>query len=76
MGEWMSLPNAEYIIAARCSLKKYHKARGYHSDCSMYNWYNQGDVANIADLEGTDFDVINSDLVAYYFDCDDIGGPY
>ena len=29
------------------------------------------DVANMADIEGIDFDIINKDILAYYHDCED-----
>lgn len=37
----------------------------------MITWYDPKDVANLRDLGGTDFNIINQDLCDYYFDCED-----
>ena len=31
----------------------------------------RGDIANCADIEGIDFDIINKDILDYYHDCED-----
>ena len=33
--------------------------------------FDRHDTANLMDLEGVDFDVINKDLLDYYHDCED-----
>ena len=42
--------------------------------CPTPDSYLTGDVANVADLSGMergDFDIINKDLVDYYYECED-----
>ena len=78
MGGWLLLPQAEEILAARaadwdCIQKGYRRgnSRVTLANLSQIVMYNTWDIANLAEVEGTDFDIINKDLLDYYHDCED-----
>ena len=75
MGQWMFFPEVENIIEERLTrgnrLQAIVRARRHNNVhralCSEIVKLHPGYVANLADIEGIDFDIINKDLV----DCDD-----
>ena len=77
MGGWLLLPQAEDILAARISygncIRKGYLGRGRVTlaNLSQIVMYNKWDIANLSEDEGTDFDIINKDLLDYYHDCED-----
>ena len=69
MGQWMLFPEVENIIEERLTRGNLLQSHNnvYKALCSEIVKFHPGDVANLADIEGIDFDIINKDLV----DCDD-----
>ena len=62
------LPMAEVgdILEVRCSRPKFGARRKHRS--SMITWYDESDIANLADIQGADFHVPNRDLLLYCYD--------
>ena len=77
MGEWMSFfetPSELMANRARRQLRIKYAAwvrRPRLKNCSECVRWMDGDVANLADIDGIDFDIINQDLI----ECDDDGFP-
>ena len=80
MGQWLLLPQAEEMIAARISVGM--QIRGYGSRPRMNRgdpngpidllvFFHSKDIANMSEIEGIDFDVVNKDLCDYFHDCED-----
>ena len=75
----MLFPQAEELLDARVSHGR--RLQRLQPNRSRRHWFgavlsqrvfaNGDDVANLADIEGTDFDIVNKDLVDYYYDCED-----
>ena len=74
----MLFPQAEEILCARISLGDRIQAGatrgGRPRPCSLVSQKvihgNRGGIADLSDLEGVDFDIINKDLLDYYHDCE------
>ena len=72
----MFLPQTDEVIANRIihgyCLQKQQIRGGSHTrfnDLKVYHY--PRDTANLNDLAGVDFDIINKDLVDYLYDCED-----
>lgn len=73
MGEWMLFPRAEEILYERVARGRGIQCCGRKGGVSGFRQdlidlqvlMHRGDVANLADIEGTDFDVINPDILVY-----------
>ena len=67
----MSVLDTPSPMIAKMAIRK-HRLRGYHNGqrvcskvCSEIVQCMDGDVANLNDIEGIDFTVVNQDLVEY-----------
>ena len=76
MGEWLTLPQAEGILSARLTrgywIQRPYRRGGIKRAAGFLSERGVGardDVANMADIEGVDFDIVNKDLIDYYSDC-------
>ena len=78
MGQWLTLPQAEAMIVRRIQIGDMYQGYGsmrigsrrWHQWCEMNVKCHHGDVANMADIEGADFDVINEDILDYHLSRD------
>ena len=67
MGEWMSVLEMESPLIRKMIVRK-ARMRGNQcgqGQCSEIVQCMKGDVANLADIEGVDFKVVNADLIEY-----------
>lgn len=79
MGAWMLWPRAEEILAERIARGKrwarkpfLSRGRGHGMDLlGLRVHLDEGDYANLADIEGVDFNVFNEDMCRYIWDCQD-----
>ena len=76
MGEWMSVLETPSPLIAKMAIRKASiRQSGWRRGrwtpyCSELVHCMTGDVANLAEIEGIDFDVVNQDLIDYYAHCE------
>ena len=68
MGEWMSILETPSEFIARRALRQ--NVRGEQTGlglgrCDAIVLYHDGDIANLDEIEGIDFSVVNQDLIEY-----------
>ena len=76
MGEWMSILEITSPFMRKMPTRRTHTCRPYGGRrgiacCSEMVLCAKGDAANLAEIEGIDFDVVNKDLIDYYYECED-----